>query len=125
MSLPRVAATLALAAALAASHGVRAETHTVVIQFFQFKPQTVDVKPGDEVVCEIDDGAIPGDFLDASASGGTCGACGGAATATGNAFDSKAIKAGQSWKWKAGDPGQYPYACAFHGNMKGVVNVKP
>ena len=107
MSLRRVAATLVLASALAASHGVRAETHTVVIQFFQFKPQTIDVKPGDEV-----------EWVNKDSFEHT-------ATAAGNAFDSKAIKAGQSWKWKAGEAGQYPYVCAFHGNMKGVVNVKP
>ena len=41
---------------------VLAETRTVVIQFFQFKPASVDVKP---------------------------------------------------------------YVCAYHGNMKGVINVKP
>jgi len=84
-----------------------AETHTVVIQFFQFKPQTIDVKPGDEVEF------VNRDLLEHTA------------TAANNAFDSKAIKGGQSWKWKAGDPGQYAYACSFHGNMKGVINVKP
>ena len=94
MSLARAAAALVLAAALAASHGVRAETHTVV-------------KPGDEVEW------VNKDLFEHTA------------TATGNAFDSKAIKAGQSWKWKAGEAGQYPYVCSFHGNMKGVVNVKP
>ena len=84
-----------------------AETHTVVIQFFQFKPQTLDVKPGDEVEF------VNRDLLEHTA------------TASNNAFDSKAIKGGQSWKWKAGAPGQYPYVCSYHGNMKGVINVKP
>ena len=86
---------------------VLAETRTVVIQFFQFKPASVDVKPGDEVEF------VNRDVLEHTA------------TATNNAFDSKAIKPGQSWKWKAGDPGQYSYVCAYHGNMKGVINVKP
>jgi plastocyanin len=107
MSLRRAAAALVLAAALAASHGARAETHTVVIQFFQFKPQTIEVKPGDEV-----------EWVNKDSFEHTV-------TATGNAFDSKAIKAGHSFRWKAGDAGQYPYVCSFHGNMKGVVNVKP
>jgi plastocyanin len=107
MPLRRAAAALVIAAALAASQGVRAETHTVVIQFFQFKPQTIEVKPGDEV-----------EWVNKDAFEHT-------ATASGNAFDSKSIKAGQSWKWKAGAPGQYPYVCSFHSNMKGVVNVKP
>lgn len=47
------------------------------------------------------------------------------ATASNNAFDSKGIKVGQSWKWKAGAPGQYAYICSFHNGMKGVINVKP
>ena len=84
-----------------------AETHTVVIQFFQFKPQTIDVKPGDEVEF------VNRDLLEHTATAGN------------NAFDSKSIKGGQSWKWKAGEPGQYAYVCAFHSNMKGVINVKP
>lgn len=107
MPLRRAAATLTFAAALAAPTLAHAETHTVVIRFFQFKPQTIDVKPGDEV-----------EWVNKDSFEHT-------ATASGNAFDSKAIKAGQSWKWKAGEPGQYPYVCAFHGNMTGVVNVKP
>jgi plastocyanin len=84
-----------------------AETRTVVIQFFQFKPQAIDVKPGDEVEF------VNKDLLEHTA------------TASNNAFDSKGIKAGQSWKWTAGEPGQYPYVCSFHSNMKGVINVKP
>ena len=106
--LLRFRAALALALALAGLPlAALAETHTVVIQFFQFKPQTVDVKPGDEVEF------VNRDVLEHTA------------TAANNAFDSKGIKAGQSWKWKAGGPGQYPYVCSFHGNMKGVINVKP
>lgn len=100
---------LALAASLGllAAAPAMAETHTVVIQFFQFKPQTLDVKAGDEVEF------VNKDVLEHTA------------TATNNAFDSKGIKAGQSWKWKAGAPGQYAYNCFFHNGMKGVINVKP
>ena len=107
--MPRLSRRLALAvlAAAALPLSAMAETHTVVIQFFQFKPQTLDVKPGDEVEF------VNKDVLEHTA------------TATNNAFDSKGIKAGQSWKWKAGAPGQYTYNCFFHNGMKGVINVKP
>ena len=97
----------ALAAVLLAPAPALAETKTVVIQFLQFKPSTIDVKPGDEVEF------VNKDILEHTA------------TASNNAFDSKAIKAGGTWKWKAGDPGQYAYICAFHNGMKGVINVKP
>ena len=84
-----------------------AETRTITIQGFQFKPQAVDVKSGDEVV-----------FVNNDVTEHT-------ATAGNNAFDSKSIKPGASWKWKAGAAGQYAYNCAFHNGMKGVINVKP
>lgn len=100
-------AVVVAALMIGVSPAARSETRTVVIQFFQFKPQTLDVKPGDEVEF------VNRDVLEHTA------------TAANNAFDSKSIKAGQSWKWKADAPGQYPYVCAFHGNMKGVINVKP
>ena len=101
---------IVVAAALAAMWlpvAAQAETRTVTIQFFQFKPRTLDVKPGDEV-----------EFVNRDVTEHT-------ATAGNNAFDSKAIKPGGSWKWKAGEPGQYAYNCAFHNGMKGVINVKP
>ena len=84
-----------------------AETRTVTIQFFRFNPQTLDVKPGDEV-----------EFVNKDVTEHT-------ATAANNAFDSKSIKPGSSWKWKAGAAGQYAYSCSFHNGMKGVINVKP
>jgi plastocyanin len=104
----RIALTAALAVAvLAAISGTAsAETHTVTIRFFHFSPESIDVKPGDEVVW------VNRDLIDHTV------------TATDNAFDSKGIARGQSWTWKAGAPGQHAYVCSFHGNMKGVVNVK-
>lgn len=103
--LIRGIAAAILAAGLAFAAGARAETHTVVIQNFEFKPQTLEVKAGDEVQW------INRDALDHTA------------TASNNAFDSKTIRAGQSWKWTAKAPGQYAYVCAFHPSMKGVVTV--
>ena len=84
-----------------------AETRTITIESFQFKPQAVEVKAGDEV-----------EFVNKDVTEHT-------ATAGNNAFDSKSIKPGASWKWKAAAPGQYTFNCAFHNGMKGVINVKP
>jgi plastocyanin len=95
------------AALLAVAAGAHAETRTVVIQFFQFKPQTLEVKVGDEIEW------VNRDLLEHTA------------TASNNAFDSKSIRAGRSWKWTAKAPGEYAYECAFHPNMKGVVKVVP
>jgi plastocyanin len=91
----------------AVAGGAHAETHTVVMQFFQFKPQTLEVKPGDQVEW------VNRDVLEHTATGAN------------GTFDSKAIKAGQRWKWTASAPGQYAYECAFHPSMKGVITVKP
>jgi plastocyanin len=107
MHLRHIAAGLAALALVAAAAPTLAETRTVTIQFFQFKPQTIDIKPGDEV-----------EFVNKDVTEHT-------ATAGNNAFDSKSIKPGASWKWKATAPGQYAFNCSFHNGMKGVINVKP
>jgi plastocyanin len=103
----RIAVVIAATGLALAAAGARAETHSVVIQFFQFKPQTIEVKAGDEIQW------VNRDLLEHTA------------TASNNAFDSKGIRAGQTWKWTAQAPGEYAYVCAFHPNMKGVVKVVP
>lgn len=104
--LTRRLAPALVAVGLAAAGGARAETRTVVIQFFQFKPQTIEVKAGDEIEW------VNRDLLEHTA------------TASNNAFDSKGIRTGQTWKWTA-QTGEYAYECAFHPNMKGVIKVNP
>lgn len=105
--LTRRLAPAAIAAWFAVAGNANAQTHTVVIQFFQFKPQTLVVKAGDEIEW------VNRDLVEHTA------------TASNHAFDSKGIGVGQSWKWTAAAPGQYAYGCAFHPNMKGVIEVKP
>ena len=83
-----------------------AASHTVTIEGFAFKPQTLDVKAGDTVAW------VNRDILPHTA------------TATANAFDSKTIQPGAKWTWTARTAGQYAYECALHPNMKGVVQVK-
>jgi plastocyanin len=93
-----------VAAGLAAT--AAAATHTVTIEGFEFKPQTLEVKAGDTVEW------VNRDILPHTA------------TASANAFDSKTINPGGRWTWTARAAGQYAYECALHPNMKGVVNVK-
>jgi plastocyanin len=45
-------------------------------------------------------------------------------TATSTSFNSGTIVAGQSWRHTFTDVGKFPYVCAFHPQMKGVVIVK-
>ena len=100
-----VVAALAFAAVVLSAPAAAA-THTVVIEGFAFKPQTLDVKAGDTVEW------VNRDILPHTA------------TATANGFDSKSIRPGGRWTWTAGAAGQYAYECALHPNMKGVVQVR-
>ena len=106
-SLIRRFAPVIVATGLALAGTARAETHTVVIQFFQFKPQTLEIKAGDQVQW------VNHDMLEHTA------------TASNNAFDSKTIRPGGTWTWTAKAPGEYAYTCAFHPSMKGVIKVAP
>jgi plastocyanin len=99
----RFLVTLALAVLPA---GALAAEHTVVIDNFQFKPQTLRVRAGDAVEW------VNKDIVEHTA------------TAANNAFDSRTIRPERKWRWVAGQKGQYAYICAFHPNMKGVVEVE-
>lgn len=92
--------------ALAASAADRPATHTVVIEGLKFVPEALTVRSGDKVV-----------WLNKDPYPHT-------ATAKG-VFDSRSIAEGRSWKYTAGKPGEYPYVCTFHPNMKGVLRVLP
>jgi plastocyanin len=107
MHRSRIAVVVAAFASVIVAQAALAETRTVTIQSFRFDPPSVDVKAGDEV-----------QFVNKDVTEHT-------ATAGNKAFDSKSIKPGESWKWKAGPAGQYAYNCSFHNGMKGVINVKP
>jgi plastocyanin len=99
------ARALVVVAALFAQPAAAA-SHTVVIEGFAFKPQTLEVKAGDTVEW------VNRDILPHTA------------TAANNAFDSKSIPPGRSWTWTARAAGQYAYDCALHPNMKGVLQVR-
>lgn len=80
-------------------------THTVLIEGMQFKPQTLTVKRGDEVVW------LNKDFMPHTA------------TAT-RVFDSGNIPAGGSGRVVPTRRGRFPYACALHPSMKAVLIVE-
>jgi len=103
LCLVALAPLLALAAAPSAA---LAASHVVTIEGFAFKPQALEVKAGDTVEW------VNKDILDHTA------------TSVHPGFDSKAIHPGGKWRWTAQRVGQYPYICAFHPNMTGVIEVK-
>jgi plastocyanin len=92
-----VALTLPMAAGAA--------EHTIVIDGFRYAPQALRVKSGDTVVW------VNRDIVEHTA------------TASNGAFDSKTVRPQRQWQWVATQRGQYAYICAFHPNMKGVVEV--
>ena len=77
---------------------------TVSITGFTFKPAQLEVNTGDTVIWKNDD-IVPH-------------------TATGKQFDSKNLNQGQSWTYVAKQTGSFPYRCAFHPGMKGILTVK-
>jgi plastocyanin len=76
----------------------------VSMRNLQFNPVTLEVKKGDVVEWKNDD-LVPH-------------------TATSASFNSGTIIAGQSWRHTFTDAGNFPYVCAFHPQMKGVVIAK-
>jgi len=76
----------------------------VSVRNLQFYPVTIEVKKGDVVEWKNDD-LVPH-------------------TATSASFNSGTIVSGQSWRHTFTNAGNFPYACTFHPQMKGVVIVK-
>jgi plastocyanin len=80
-------------------------THTVIIEGLKFLPENLTVKRGDTVVW-INKDPYPH-----------------TATAKG-VFDSGGIGDGGSWGYTAREPGEHPYICTFHPNMKATLRVQ-
>jgi plastocyanin len=76
----------------------------VVMRNMKFQPPTVEVKRGDVVEWKNED-ITPH-------------------TATSASFDSASIDSDKSWRHTFSEPGNFPYACTFHPEMKAVVTVK-
>ena len=84
----------------------KSRTHTVEIEALKFSPATLEVMKGDTVIWKNKD-AFPHN-----------------ATADNKGFRSIDIQSGQSWKFKAGSKGVFPYVCTLHPGMKAVLTVK-
>jgi plastocyanin len=76
----------------------------VVIRNMKFNPPTLEVKSGDVVEWKNDD-ITPH-------------------TATSPSFDSASIDPDKSWRHTFTEPGNFPYTCTFHPDMKAIVTVK-
>ena len=103
------AVLLALTAVLACRTGGQAPppvTHTVTIESMRFSPAALTVRPGDTVVW-VNKDLFP--HTATSAAGG---------------FDSREIAAGQSWSFRPGKTGEFPYVCTFHPPMTAVLRVQ-
>ena len=84
----------------------KAAVHTVVMEAMQFSPPRLEVNIGDTVVWKNND-AFPH-----------------TATSDRSGFDSGNIQPGRSWKFIAKKRGSFPYSCALHPTMKGLLVVK-
>jgi plastocyanin len=81
-----------------------AQTYTIRIEDMKFEPASLTVHVGDTVVWQNDD-MVPH-------------------TAVGPGFTSPTIPADQSYTWKAGQAGSFPYVCTLHPMMSGSVTVE-
>ncbi|HUF04093.1 MAG TPA: cupredoxin family copper-binding protein [Aridibacter sp.] len=79
-------------------------THIVRISRSAFSPASLTVNAGDTVEWRNED-VVPH-------------------TATGKAFDSGRLNAGQTWRFKARAKGSFPYICTYHPSMRGSIRVK-
>ena len=82
------------------------KAHTVDIEALKFSPLTLEVRSGDTVIWKNKD-AFPHNVI-----------------AENKRFHSADIPSGQSWRFKVGHKGVFPYVCTLHPGMKGVLIVK-
>ena len=84
----------------------KSTTHIINIEALKFSLPTLEVKPGDTVIWKNKD-AFPHNVI-----------------AENKGFRSPHIQSGQSWRFKAGNLGVFPYVCTLHPGMKAVLTVK-
>ena len=106
MALLLLLAVLFSGIAAVVSASPKSRTHIVAIEALKFSPATLEVAAGDTVIWKNKD-AFPHN-----------------ATAENKGFRSPDIQSGQSWKFKAGNKGEFPYVCTLHPGMKAVLIVK-
>lgn len=81
-------------------------THSVIIEDLKFTPENLTVNRGDKIVW-VNKDLFPHTV-----------------TATDRSFDSGSIEVNGEWAYVAAKPGKYAYACSFHPNMKGSLQVQ-
>jgi plastocyanin len=103
----RAAALLSPVFLLAAIGLARAESQSVEIQGFSFKPARLTVEAGDKVT-----------FINHDIAPHT-------ATAGDKSWDTESLVNGAKADIEFAMPGTYTYICRFHPAMKAVIEVKP
>jgi len=91
--------------AVAAEGDAKRAKRTITMEGTGFNPDTLEVRTGDTIVWMNND-PFPH-----------------TATSTTQVFDSHEIAAGQSWSFTPTKTGTFPYVCAYHPTMKGVIRV--
>jgi plastocyanin len=107
---PLLATPLAFAALLALTSTAPAyagATVTIAVENFQFSPADVTVEPGTLVEWVNRDQAIHNIVL------------------TTAKVSSPGMDTGDHYTFKFNAPGDYPFLCALHPHMTGVIHVKP
>jgi plastocyanin len=99
------ACMMLLAAAGVPAHA-QANTHVIVVEQMRFTPAELTVRRGDQVLW-VNRDPFPH-----------------TATATAHAFDSGSIAPQASWRYVARERGSFPYGCAFHPSMRGLLIVR-
>jgi plastocyanin len=105
----RAAALTSALLCMTASPSIAVEqpvVHTVLIEGTSFTPQTLTVHRGDTIVWTNKD-PFPHTV-----------------TARNGQFDSHLVPEDHSWKYTARKRGEFPYFCALHQTMTGVLIVK-
>jgi plastocyanin len=91
---------------LGASDRADPKTHTVTIEGMRFQPDVLTVSRGDTIVW-VNRDLVPH-----------------TATSKAGDFDSKTIRADESWKYVAATKGDFAYICTFHPAMKATLRVR-
>lgn len=108
---PSVRIRLLVAAALLAACGTGSSTTpsegTVVLRGFAFQPQEVTVSVGDTVTWSNQESGVAH-----------------TTSARGDLWDSGVLQPGDFFQVTFDEPGEYPYFCAIHPTMQGVVRVE-
>jgi len=105
MPFQALVSLMALVAALATATPAAVPTHAVAIQDYAFKDPTITIVAGTRVLWTNKDDDPH------------------TVTADDGSFDSKGLGQGDTFSHVFAKPGRYPYHCAAHPFMKGVVIV--